>query len=149
MAKGTQILYITGEAQWARVYADQMDTAYGETFHINVNPDDASMIALKTSGSRVTGKEDEDGKLWFKFRRDNKKEFKPGEVEVLGPPKVVTKVDEEYVPFKERIGNGSIVTVKLSVYPSKKGAGTRLEAVCVDKHVPYEPDNANPGGYAF
>jgi hypothetical protein len=152
MSKGTQIVYITGEAKWARVYEDQMDTEYGERFHINVSPDETSLIVLKTSGSRVSGKEDEDGRLWFKFNRDNKKEFKPGEVEVLGPPKVVHKVGEEYKPFDKRIGNGSIVTVKLAIYNSKKGKGTRLEAVCVDEHVPYEPNGTTAEGtrhYAF
>jgi hypothetical protein len=145
---GKQTLYITGKAKWARVFPDQMDKEYGEKFHITVYPDDASLIALKASGSRIKEKKDDEG-VNFKFSRDNKKEFKPGEVEILGPPKVLTKQGEEYIPFTQRIGNGSTVTVKLQVYPSKKGPGTRLEAVCVDEHVPYEGGGDNVGNYKF
>lgn len=132
----THTIYVTGKAKWARVYESQMDTKYGEKFHITVYPDEASLINLKTSGSRLEMKEDEDGKF-FKFSRDNKAIFRDKE-EVLGPPKVVHKVEDKYLPFDKIIGNGSVVTIRLAIYDSKKGKGTRLEAVCVDEHVPYE-----------
>lgn len=149
MANGTQILYISGPCKWAQVYPHNMDKEY-EQWRIEVAPDDASLIALKASGSRLEGKIDEDGKLWFKFRRKTKAEFKRGEIEELKPPKIVEKnADGEYIPFDKPIGNGSEVTIKVSVYPSRKGVGTRLEAVCVDKHIPYEAKEANLGDYAF
>jgi hypothetical protein len=143
----TQTIYVTGTAKWARVYEGQMDTEYGEKFHVTVYPDEASLIAIKSSGSRIKAREDEDG-ICFKFSRDNKKEFK-GVEEILGPPKVL---DKEGNPFDKIIGNGSKITAKLSVYDSSKGKGTRLEAVRVDNHIPYERvgGNAdNPGEYVF
>lgn len=141
-----QVVYVTGKAKWARVFQDQMDTAYGEKFHITVYPDEASQIMLKQSGCQVKPKKDDEG-VNYKFSRDNKKEFKPGDIQVLGPPKVLKKEGDEHVFFNERIGNGSIVTAKIEVYPTQKGMGHRLEAVCVDMHVPYEPGDA--GGYKF
>lgn len=128
-----QTIYLSGEAKWARVFESQMDTKFGEKFHLNLKPDDASRIILKSSGSRVKAHEEEDG-TWYKFSRDNKKEFK-GELTVLGPPKVVDK--DGTTSFDKMIGNGSKVTVKLDIYDSKYGKGTRLEAVRVDEHVPY------------
>jgi hypothetical protein len=148
MAKGTQILYLSGPCRWALVYPEHKDIEY-DLWRIEIAPDDASLIALKSSGSRLEGKMDEEGRLWYKFRRKRKAEFKPGQIEDLGPPKVVTKDDDGYKPFTEAIGNGSEVTIKVEVYPSKKGVGTRLMAVCVDKHVPYEGKEANLGAYAF
>lgn len=132
----TYTIYVTGKAKWARVFESQMDTKYGEKFHITVYPDEASLINLKTSGSRLEIKEDEEGKF-VKFSRDNRRTFKERE-EVLGPPRVVHKVEDKYPPFDKIIGNGSTVTCRLSIYDSSKGKGTRLEAVCVDEHIPYE-----------
>jgi hypothetical protein len=148
----TQTIYITGKAKWAHLYESQMDTKFGEKFHVSIYPDEASMIALKSSGSRLQARTDEDG-TFFKFSRDNKKEFK-GEEEILGAPEVVVVEEGVKKPFDKIIGNGSTLTLRLSVYDSKFGKGTRLEAVRVDEHVPYinangEEGGSNPGNYAF
>lgn len=131
----TSTVYITGVGKWAHLYESQMDTKFGEKFHVILYPDSASLIALKEAGSRVKPHEDEDG-IYFKFSRDNKKVFKDTE-EILGPPDVIEVVDGERVAFDKIIGNGSTLTLRLSIYDSKFGKGTRLEAVRVDKHVPY------------
>ena len=132
MASNT--IYVSGKAKWARVYPQQMDTAFNaERFHITVYPDEASLVTLKASGSRVKEHADEDGK-YYKFSRDNKKKFKD-KVEELGPPKVI---DADGSLFIENIGNGSTVTAKLVVFDSAFGKGTRLEAIRVDNHVPYD-----------
>lgn len=139
----TQIIYVSGTAKWAKVYQDQLDTKFGAERNIVVYPDEASLIALKSSGSRIEPKEDEEG-VYYKFRRDDKGVIK-GEEVTFGPPKVI---DIENKPFDKKIGNGSKVTVKLSVYDTKKGKGTRLEAVRVDEHVPYE-SNEDGANYPF
>lgn len=138
----TQIIFVTGKSKWARVYQNQMDTAFDkERFHITVYPDEASLIALKASGSKLKIKEDEEGKF-VKFHRDNQNSF----AGAGGPPKVI---DQDGTTFSENIGNGSVVTCKLSVYDTQKfGKGTRLEAVRVDEHVPYE-DGSGAGDYPF
>jgi len=146
----TQTIYVTGKAKWARLYESQMDTKFGEKFHVTLYPDEESLIALKASGSRVKAHEDADG-VYFKFSRDNKKTFKDQE-EILGPPDVVTVEGDERKPFDKIIGNGSTLTLRLSVYDSKFGKGTRLEAVRVDEHVPLTTssgEDTNPGKFAF
>lgn len=134
----TSTVYATGTAKWARVYRGQEDTKFGVKYSIELFPDEKSLHNLKASGSRVKARENEDG-VFFKFVRDATKEIK-GEMKDLGPPKVV---DSEGKAFSQLIGNGSKVTVKLAIYDSRFGKGTRLEAVRVDEHIPYEADNAS------
>ena len=44
-----------------------------------------------------------------------------------------------YIPFDEAIGNGSVVTARVTVFTTTNGrTGCRLEGLCVDEHVPYE-----------
>lgn len=138
-----QTIYLTGEGKWCRVHESQMDTKFGEKFNMMFKPDEASKIVLKASGSRVKPHEEEDG-TWYRFSRDNKKEFK-GELTTLGPPKVI---DAENKPLSAIIGNGSKLTVKLEIYDSKYGKGTRLEAIRVDELVPYK-NGENAGEYPF
>lgn len=132
----TNTIYVSGIAKWARVYESQMDTKFGEKFHVTLYPNKEGLILLKEAGVRKQPKEDEEG-TFFKFDRDNKRQFKD-KLETLGPPKVL---DAGGNAFDKIIGNGSKVTVKLSVYDTAKGKGTRLEAVRVDEHVPYESGN--------
>jgi hypothetical protein len=132
----SNIIYASGTAKWARVYESQMDTKYGEKFHLTLYPDKASLATMKEAGCRLTFKEDEEG-TFVKVSRDNMKQFKD-KLEKLGPPKVL---DAGGNAFDKIIGNGSKVTVKLTVYDTVKGKGTRLEAVRVDEHVPYESAN--------
>lgn len=139
----TATIFISGVCKWAKVYQKQMDTRFGEgvpnvgKFSIVLYPDEEGLVLLKTAGSRVKKYDDEDGTN-FKLSRDNTKVFKDVE-EILGPPRVI---DKDGNPFTEIIGNGSRVTVKLDVYDSKFGKGTRLEAVRVDEHIPYETTGA-------
>ena len=134
-----QTIYITGVGKWVRAFESQMDTKFGERFHVTIMPDEASKVVLKSSGSRVKARDDEEG-TWFKFSRDNKKEFN-GKMEMLGPPQVLAA--DGKTPFDKVIGNGSKLTVKLTVYDSQYGKGTRLEAIRVDAHVPYEQGDAS------
>lgn len=129
----TQTVYVSGVIhgpRWPRIRQDQMDTKFGENFHCTIYPDEAGIHQIKASGSRVKKNEDEHG-TFYKFSRPNKKDFK-GKTEVLGPPMVV---DKDGNPFSELIGDGSKITVKLSVYESAFGKGTRLEGVRVDELV--------------
>ncbi len=75
----------------------------------------------------------EDGKYWYKFRRDYSKLIGKEAVE-FGPPEVINKDGE---PFTESIGNGSTVTIRVALFDTAKGVGHRLEKVRVDKHVAY------------
>ena len=151
----TQTIYLTGTVKWPRVYADQMDTSFDtEKFHVMISPDDASTIALRSSGSRIQAKKDEDGATWYKVSRNNKKIFKDKKTgldkeEIIGPPTVVQNVNGVNVPFTDPIGNGSVATLRVSVYDSKFGKGTQLEAVRIETLVPYEGRSTEAKQYAF
>lgn len=150
----TRNVYLTGKAKWAKLTESNMDTKFGEKYTIDVYLDDAGIIALKSSGSRITIREDEEGKF-VKLSKDHKRKVTDEDTgqlvdEILGPPDVGMGKDEEgyLIPFKELIGNGSTVEVKVAVYDSKFGKGTRLEAVNVLNHVPYESKSPD-GKYKF
>lgn len=152
----TQFIRIKGVAKWAKVYANQKDTKFNEggVYTLTLYPDAASTVLLKSAGSRVKWNEDEDGKF-IKLSKDHLRVFKDKDTgedkeEVMGPPEVGKGVDEEgyLIPFSDPIGNGSVVDVKVAIYDSKFGKGTRLEQVNVLEHVPYE-DRPADGRYKF
>lgn len=91
---------------------------------------------LAEAGSKVKVKEDDDGKF-VTFSRKTELELN-GEIKPLDPPMII---DKDKQPFKEDIGNGSLVTVKAAIYDTKMGKGTRLEAVRIDEWKEYVPQS--------
>jgi hypothetical protein len=55
----------------------------------------------------------------------------------MGPPTVLIKRNDDYVPFSDKIGNGSTVLVKVRVYDTPRGKGHELETVAVETLVPF------------
>lgn len=122
----SETIYLRGVAKWAKV--DKPDDRF-HNYTIDVELDEQSQNEFDKSRIRVKPKVDEeDGKTYYRFRRSSE----------YGPPAVV---DEVNAPFKQRIGNGSIVTVAVEVYDTKTmGKGHRLMAVRVDKWVEFKLD---------
>lgn len=137
----TKIFYFSGPCKWAKVY--QPDDYGGDLrYKVNLYLNKADLRTLADSGSKVKVKEDDDGK-YVTFSRKQSQEIN-GEVKELGPPLVI---DAEKNPFDAEIGNGSEVTVKVAIYDTRMGKGTRMEGIRVDKHVPYDPESyANTSG---
>lgn len=115
-------LYLSGVAKYVAVHQPSKDY---DNYAIGVSLDDESIQKIKESGSQATIKEENT----VYFRRPHLKVFK-GQTEptIFGPPKVF---DERENVFTESFGPGSEVIVKVVVYDTKKGAGTRLEAIKV------------------
>lgn len=147
MVTKTETLFLTGQVNYAKVY--KPDEKY-KNYVIDFFPDKKSMELIKGSGLGLEAKEATDASkgavgTYFRFRRPVTKDVK-GELREYGPPKVVLntgQTDEAGVPvvepFNKLIGNGSEVAIRVIVYPAGPYIGHRLEAVRVDKHVPYEP----------
>jgi len=134
MAK-TKYITVEGPVKWAHhLFKEGMDTKFGEKFTLQMYPDAKSKLVLKEAGYRGKWHEDEDGE-WTKFSRDNKKQF-ADRVEEFGPP---TVTDGAGRPWDSSviIGNGSVCSAQLEVFPSKYGVGSRLMEVRVIEHVPY------------
>lgn len=142
MAKAKYIT-VSGPVKWAHhLFKEGMDTKFGEKFTLQMYPDEKSKLVLKEAGYRGKFHEDEDGS-WTKFSRDNKKTF-ADRVEEFGPPKVTDAVGKLWSDDIS-IGNGSVCSALLEVYPSKYGVGSRLVEVHVLKHVEYTKDGTDQG----
>lgn len=101
---------------------------------------DENEIAKYTkSGIQVEMK---DNKVWF--RRPAQKLIK-GSLEELGPPEIK---NAEGQIITDDIGDGSEVVVKVRSYPTMKGVGHTMDAVRVDKLVPYD-GSGKAQGYNF
>jgi len=131
----TQVYYWSGEAQWAKVY-DEGDKEY-QNWQIEVALDKESRRLFDESGSRLEFRKSDDGKEYIKIRRPWEKKI-GDKLRKFDPPPVL---DKDGNPTDVLIGNGSLVTVKVEVYDTKKGKGTRLEAIRIDKLVPYAGNN--------
>lgn len=129
----TNNIFVTGTAYWAKTKTP--DTKFDEdgiySVVLYVNKENAKKV--KDSGLRIRPKKDENG-VNYTFRRKAKGLIRGDEVE-FGPPKVVMSGES----FDGFIGNGSDVTLKVSVYDTKMGKGHRLEAIRVNELVEYHP----------
>ena len=129
----TKTYFFSGKCKWARLNIP--DEKY-KRYKINVYLDEASKKKFAESGSMLEWRRDEDGEF-ITFGRPESKLMR-GEIVKFGPPEIV---DSNGVALEEYVGNGSDVTVKVSIYDytfgKKVGKGTRLEAVRVNNLVPY------------
>lgn len=126
----TEIFYFTGTAQWLK--ARKPDEKYNN-YSVDLYLDDTSMKVFKASGLQLEVKKDDKGEF-VKFRRPHAKPIKNEMVE-FGPPKILDK--DGKTEFDGLVGNGSKVTIKVSVYDSMKGKGHRWESARIDELVPY------------
>jgi hypothetical protein len=129
----TDIYYFKGTCKWAKVH--KPDEKYGN-YEINLYMDPKSWELFNKSGLRLETREDEDGE-YICFRRPQRKLIK-GDLVEFDPPVVIFN-DEK---TDKLIGNGSTVTIKVSVYDTQKGKGHRLEKVRVDELVEYAGGNS-------
>lgn len=127
--------YFTGECRWAKVY--KPSEKY-QKYEIDVLLDvpqyeEFSKFKFKTPGKM------ENGKFWVTMRR---------KVED-GAPKVI---DKDGKPLTTPIGNGSTVTVKIETYKYDnaygKGQGFKIDTICVDNLVIYDPEKKTEVGSA-
>lgn len=126
--------YFNGTCYWAKLNIHNLDTYNDKkSAQIEVVLDKDQLKALKATGSKLQPKLMDDGTLRVRFKR----QYDHPIDDFGGLP---TVIDSSGVPFNDLIGNGSKVTIKVTVYDSKMGKGTRLESVRVDELVPYDPD---------
>lgn len=125
----TATYYFQGSCKWAKVH--KPDPKYGN-YEVNLYMTPESWDLFDQSGLRLERRNDDDGE-YVTFRRPHTKLIK-GEQNVFGPPEVL--LDGEVTD--KFIGNGSDVTLKVSVYDTMKGKGHRLEKVRIDRLEEYD-----------
>lgn len=121
--------YLSGKAKWAKLF--KPDEKY-KNWQIQVYLDEPSMKVYDESGMTMQKKQDDDG-VFVTFRRPEAKVIRD-ELVKFNPPEVL---DDAGNKMEQLVGNGSDVTIKVIVYDTMKGKGHRLEAVKVNKLVPY------------
>jgi hypothetical protein len=128
----TTHFYFTGPVSWAKL--KKPDDYQGQlSWKINVYLDKKGLKTLQESELRVRPKKDDNG-TYVTFKRSTVKEIKGEEIE-FDPPTVLDKNNE---PLDRLVGNGSVATVKVSVFDTRMGKGHRLESVRVEELVEYE-----------
>jgi len=148
LATKSKIIYLSGIANWAHRLFD-FDEYRGKKFwSLSLLPDPASVnIIKKHMPSKKLKVNKDDGTVSVTLRRNVDKpwKLKPGEDPEFTPPVIIDKDGNEWND-RGIIGNGSEVTVKLEVYQTPNGEGSRIESVRVDDWVKYgvedgpEPD---------
>lgn len=133
----TKYVYLSGKTKWAKLR--KPDDKYNN-FQLPLYLDKKSWELYDTLGLSLSKKKDDDGDF-VTFKRPVSKLIK-NEIVEFGPPKVLSKDNSE---FDGLVGNGSEVTVKISVYDTMKGPGHRLETVRVEKLVEYNPPRNESG----
>lgn len=136
---------LRGKLAWTQNLFKLDESPYGKTWNVELYPDADSLALFKEAGIQLQPNKKPvfEGELGYKFKRypeRNGFEF--------DPPVVVDNDGEEW-DSNVAIGNGSIGEVTVCVYPTRKGMGpngSRLEAVRVLEHVPYERPIIVPGG---
>lgn len=126
----TKYYKFKGPCKWAKLHTP--DQKYNN-YQINVYLDDEGIKQLKDSGLQLSLKTDEDGSF-VTFRRPQQKIIK-GQLVDLGKPRVE---DKDRKPLEALVGNGSMVTVDVSVYDTLKGKGHTMMGVQVTDLVIYE-----------
>lgn len=156
----TEYFNFVGKAYWAKVYqADEFRGAVRWMIDLALQGED-EWEKFKISGIQKKVKEDAEKGKFVNFSRSTTKLMR-GKLVYFAPPTIYDKdgmpivryVNEEGNPVRsyddekakiERIGepvligNGSLVSVNVSVYPTAMGPGNRLESIRILDLVHYD-----------
>lgn len=132
----TEFIYLKGKASWVKDKPNE----WGK-YSFQLHPDNESLEKireLQSEGIKNVLKKDEDG-YYCNFSRPVSIVAK-GKVIGLAPPEIWDA--DGRTPFKESVGNGSDVTVKLEVYShgtpgGGKAKAARWASMRIDNLVPY------------
>lgn len=144
----TKIYKFIGEASWAKVY--EADEFRGSSnWKIDVKLDKEMLAQYKEAGIQGKLHEKEDG-TYASFKRPTTKLIK-GVQQIFSGPRILDKDGKTIVEYKKNdagtgfdrvgepvlIGNGSVVEVTVSVYPTSMGNGQRMESVKIIDLIEY------------
>lgn len=146
----TKVYYISGKSMYAKVYEPDEYPEGSFNWKIIVCPDEDGQETFNRSGCELRPKMYEEFGRGYQFRRPIEKEIK-GKLVKFSPPSVLDANGESFPDGEQPlIGNGSDVTVKISVYDTpnrgKNSKGHRLESVRVDNLIEYTPEDREENG---
>lgn len=139
----TQTIYLTGKGKWFHkiFQADEYRGKKSWSFTLYPEPDSLEKIKgiIKQYQLLNRIKKDEDGEC-LNLKRPVMKPWKvENEPPEFEPVRVLDEHGELITDDYPKIGNGTKVTAKLSLFQSANGSGMRLESIRVDELVEYAP----------
>lgn len=135
MANQTKTLYLNGVVEWAHQLFIPDDFRGVRKWKVNFYPDDKATAEMKNHGVQLRFKDGTYGKF-VTAKRETERDFGRGPQQ-LAPPVIVDANGNKW-PEDKAIGNGSKGTLKLEVYKSQMGIGTRVVGFKVTELVEYE-----------
>lgn len=136
----TKTWYFTGTARWAKL--KDPDPKYHK-YSIDLYMDEEQFLKFKESEAqlKIRNNPDETEEMfqgdYVTFNRPSVRLIKGSTVEQIGPPDLLNAHGEP-MDHEILVGNGSKVTLKVDVFDTAKGKGTRLVAVRVDELVEFK-----------
>lgn len=150
----TEKFEIFGEFEYPQVFEFNRDKegpngvwkSAGGATKVTLIMDEENKDKFVSSGSRLKIRERDDGRYMVYLKR---LWVHPTIPELGGPPEIVHADNTPWNPDEDGlIGNGSKGYVLISTYDTKTGKGTRLDALQIIEHVPYESDRTYVAGFA-
>ncbi len=140
-------LVLEGEFWWVRCFPGQEDSYDNgpENYKLSFVPNEESRGKIKSAGIRLKYKpvsQDEPEKMALTFKRAKEPRIFDNGNTLGGGAPIIKNANGDPWPEGKAIGNGSRGQILVDVYaPKDKPSmiGTRLEALKVLKHIPYEP----------
>jgi len=136
----TEYIFIQGKVSWFRPFVTNQWNKYATQIH--PTPESLEKIRdLQAQGIKNQIKKDDDG-YYCSFTRPVSKELKTGKIITFAPVEVF---DKDGKPFRDPVGNGSDVTLKIEVYEHPTPGGGKAKAcrwvsARIDNLIPYTPD---------
>jgi hypothetical protein len=146
-----QFIKVQGKVKWSQLVT--LDPQY-HNWHISIYPTPDSLNTIRDlqgEGLKNVIKKDDENQYFVKFTRYPYKEYKDrgGRLTRIdfAPPEII---DRDGVPYRDLIGAGSDVTLKLEVYQhavpgtTNKAKAARLAGIMIDNLVPYSRADFGP-----
>jgi hypothetical protein len=130
----TEYEYLSGTVKY--FYHEKL-TQWGKWSHVLYLDSESLQTALdlkKRGMKNEINKDDEDG-YFINLHRPSEYKFK-NKTQEMTPPIVLDT--DGVTPFKGMVGNGTEVTDKVAIYPTKSGIGVRWESSRIDSLVPFD-----------
>lgn len=145
----TKEVTLTGVSKWShKLFQPESYNQGPARYSTRLYLDAANKAIFQSLRLKNKIKEDEDGE-YVTLRRDHDpKEFKGKVIYKGGPPKIYDAEGNRW-PEDTMIGNGSVLSVKLSVYNTKMGPASRVEKVRVDELVEYNKPDVDEDAVPF
>lgn len=137
----TKEVLLSGKVKWAKLFKPESYQSGPPKYSVVLYLDPPSRIVFDGLKLKNHVKSDADGEYITLRREHNPKVFDGRVIADGGPPEIVD-TDGNAWDENKLIGNGSEVTMKIAVYDTKMGPGSRIVKIRVENLIEYHPDTS-------